>query len=428
MMRAHACRRAIAWLARLAVAWLASLACTAALLAVAMPATAQPAPAASDDSEHQVLVLVRLPPAHFRPGGSYGAGYPDAPGRAARRRIVASLAREHGLRTVTDWPMPLLGLDCYVLAVPPDQRAEAVAGELAHDARVEWAQPMNTYRSLAGGDPLAVAQPATREWHLATLHGAATGRGTKVAIIDSGVDAAHPDLAGALMSNENFVAARAPAPEWHGTTVAGIVAARADNGIGIAGIAPDAHLLALRGCWQQSVDATLCNTLALALALHAAVSQQADVINLSVTGPADRLLDRLLDVALERGIAVVAAADAQARDGGFPAAHRGVIGVVENGAARLPPGAWRAPGRDVPTTAPGGGWAFVSGASYAAAHVSGLLALVRERRARDRGAAGVQSALVAAPDGRIDACATLGLDACATDGALVAPAPATARN
>jgi len=415
--RRSACQRALAWFA-----------CAAALFGLAAHVDAQTSLDAGDDAQHQVLVLVRLPPAHFRPGSSYSAGYPDAPGRAARRRIVASLAREHGLRMVTDWPMPLLGLDCYVLSVPDDQRADAVAATLAGDARVEWAQPMNTYRPLAGGDPLAVAQPATREWHLATLHGTATGRGTKVAIIDSGVDTTHPDLAGQVLSNENFVAARALAPEWHGTTVAGIVAARADNGIGIAGIAPDARVLALRGCWQQGADATLCSTLALARALHAAVVEEADVINLSLSGPADKLLDRLLDVALEHGIAVVAAADAQASDGGFPAAHRGVVAVVENGAARAPAGAWRAPGRDVPTTAPGGGWAFVSGASYAAAHVSGLLALVRERRARDRDAAAVRSALVAAPDGRIDACATLGLDTCASNGALATPAPATARN
>ncbi|HUP08775.1 MAG TPA: S8 family serine peptidase [Caldimonas sp.] len=415
-----------AW--RRALGWLASLACGAALTAPATAADAPPAPDAVEALQHQVLVLVRLPPAHFRPGGSYGVGYPDAPGRAARARIVASLAREHDLRMVTDWPMPLLGLDCYVLSVPDDRRADAVAADLANDARVEWAQPMNTYRSLAGGDPLAIAQPAAQEWHLATLHGAATGRGTKVAIIDSGIDAQHPDLAGQVLSNENFVAGSTLAPETHGTAVAGIVAALADNGIGIAGIAPGARLLALRGCWQQSTGATLCSTLALARALHAAVVDQVDVINLSVSGPSDRLLDSLLDVALERGIAVVAAADARAPDGGFPAAHPGVFAVVENGAERAPAHAWRAPGRDVPTTAPGGGWAFVSGASYAAAHVSGLLALVRERRAHAPAALGAQPLLVRAADGRIDACATLGLESCATDGALAAPASATARN
>ncbi|HEV6968867.1 S8 family serine peptidase, partial [Roseateles sp.] len=65
-----------------------------------------------------------------------------------------------------------------------------------------------------------------------------------------------------------------------------------------------------------------------------------------------------------------------------------------------------APGRDVPSTAPGGGWALVSGSSFAAAHASGLLALVRELGG-SRGATLLRTALVTAGPGRIDSCATL---------------------
>jgi subtilisin family serine protease len=64
-----------------------------------------------------------------------------------------------------------------------------------------------------------------------------------VAVVDSGVDAEHPDLAGQLALRRNFVDAVPDAAEAHGTAVAGIIAARADNGIGIAGVAPGAR------CW-----------------------------------------------------------------------------------------------------------------------------------------------------------------------------------
>ncbi|EEF25815.1 Subtilisin BL, putative, partial [Ricinus communis] len=112
----------------------------------------------------------------------------------------------------------------------------------------------------------------------------------------------------------------------------------------------------------------------------------AQIINLSLSGPPDRLLDRLLDVALERGISVVGAIDPHATSATFPANHHGVLAVAsqprphtapaELAVAGTPP--LLAPGNDVPTTAPGSRWAFVNGSSYAAAHVTGMLALLDE--------------------------------------------------
>ena len=76
---------------------------------------------------------------------------------------------------------------------------------------------------------------AAAQWHLAELHQLASGRGTRVAVIDSGIDASHPDLAGQVAVNRNFVSGQALAAERHGTAVAGIIAAKADNRMGIAG-------------------------------------------------------------------------------------------------------------------------------------------------------------------------------------------------
>ena len=80
-------------------------------------------------------------------------------------------------------------------------------------------------------------------------------------------------------------------------------------------------------------------------------------------------------------VVVVAAVDPKAFDGGFPASHPGVVAVSDD-VATSAPGAVVAPGRDAPTTEPGGRFALVSGSSYAAAHVSGLFALLRERGGR----------------------------------------------
>jgi subtilisin family serine protease len=275
--------------------------------------------------------------------------------------------------------MPALGVDCFVMQAAGGESLEALAERIARDARVESAQAMSVFRVLAHDDPLYSLQPAATAWHLAEMHRLATGRSVRIAEIDTAVDVANPDLDGQVALARDFVGDRAPS-EMHGTAVAGIIAARADNGVGIAGVAPDARLLALRACRQTSADnpAATCTTFALAKALQFALDARADVLNLSVGGPRDRLLERLLDVASARGVTIVAAADPAVRDGGFPAGHLGVLAIGADGAHDLADGLLRAPGIDVPTTLAGNRFGFVSGSSYAAAHVSGLVALLRE--------------------------------------------------
>src|SRR4030095_12159917 len=107
------------------------------------------------------------------------------------------------------------------------------------------------------------------------------------------------------------------------------IGARADDGVGIVGVAPDARLWALRACWQQegSRGSAVCSTFTLAKALQFALDEKVDIVNLSIGGPRDRLLERLLDVALSRGVIVVSAFDAAAGKASFPASHRGVLAV-----------------------------------------------------------------------------------------------------
>jgi hypothetical protein len=387
------------------------------------PSAAQ-TPASAPDAlaaGHQILVLLRLPPPHYRPGGAYGDSYDDTLGHGTRRRLAERLARDHGLRVVTDWPMPLLGVDCYVLAAPDGQDLNGEIARLSQDPRVAWSQPMHVYRGQgarvaahpsAPNDPLYAAQPAASLWRLTDLHQMATGRGVLVALVDSQVQRDHPDLAGQIGIAQSFVSGPPVEGESHGTGVAGVIAARANNGLGIAGVAPGARLMALRACWQTGTgsSATLCDSLTLAEALHFAVEHGARVINLSLGGPPDELLGRLIDVALARGIAVVAAYDHDLPGGGFPAMHPGVVAVSDAPVAGASTALYTAPGRDIPTTQPGGRWSLVNGSSFAAAHVSGLIALTLDARGEAAAPARAHGRILVAArsgGGAIDACATL---------------------
>jgi hypothetical protein len=363
----------------------------------------------------RILVMLRMAPPHFRPNSDYGGIYGDGEDRSARWRAARRIAHEQGVSVVDEWPMPLLGVDCFVMVVPAGQSSEAVAARLARDPGVSWSEPMHIYRGQGEppthNDPLYRAQPAAREWRLAELHQISTGRNVRVAIIDSMIEEGHPDLAGQVELMQNFVSDRSSPPEDHGTAVAGIIAARADNGLGIAGVAPQARLMGLRACWQElprsgtiGGEPTVCDSLSLAKALEFAINHRAQVINMSLSGPSDLLLGRLLDVALARDVAVVAAYDRHLPEGGFPASHRGVVAVVDESSDPPIPGVFSAPGRDVPTTEPGGRWSIVNGSSFAAAHVSGLFALMRQRAPLLHNASAF---VVAHPGNTIDACATL---------------------
>lgn len=374
-------------------------------------ARATPAVAASEmvPAAQQILVLVQLPAPHFQPNANYGGGYADPAAASARRRIGDKLAHAYGLARVTDWPIPSLSLDCIVLSVPADRSVDQVMQQLSHDPQVAWSQPMNEFHgeasAVAYNDPLFAAEPAAGEWRLAELHKIATGRNVRIAVVDSLVDERHPDLTGQIAVLRNFVSGHPAQAELHGTSVAGVIAALPNNGQGIVGVAPGARILALRACWETAAEpAAVCNTLSLARALDFAIDARAEIINMSLSGPSDLLIGRLLDIAQGRGATVVAAFDRAKDDGGFPASHPGVIAVANEDQPRPRAGVYLAPGRDVPTTGPGGRWILANGSSYSSAHVAGLLALIREKRSAPLQ---TSKAVFLRPSGSVDACTSL---------------------
>lgn len=405
-----------------------------ALCAVACIAWGEAPDTASIDpktADRQLLVMLRLPPPHFRPDASYSGGYDNSLARVARKRVAENLASQFNLRIIDSWPMPALGVDCFVMEAIEKVPLDRLVEDMSRDARVESIQSMNLFRLLSADDPLFALQPTAKLWHLSEIHRVATGRNVRVAEIDSGVELDHPDLLQRVAIARNFVDSRDSVGESHGTAVAGIIAAGAGNGVGIVGVAPQASLMALRACWQTDGNAAVCSSFTLAKALQFALDRNARVINLSLGGPRDRLIERLLNVALSRDVVIVAASNPDVAGGGFPASHPGVLAVGADNEQDLPAGFLVAPGRDIPATLPGQRWGVVHGSSFAAAQVAGLVALLLElapnrKPQQIREILATSETMVASPNRRpiVDACAAIArtTGACAC-GCALARAP-----
>jgi subtilisin family serine protease len=364
------------------------------------------------DHERELVVTIRDASAGLRAApGSTARAYSSPSsyqGSAYARRIIAALERDYSINLVTGWRIEVLNVHCAVFLAPDRAARDTLLARLRRDARVESAQPMNTFVTSSHApdynDPYFGLQKGVEEIHVPEAHRWSQGRGVTVAVIDTGVDTSHAELGGRIRAARNFVDNDAEQfrMDRHGTAVAGVIAALTNNGQGIVGVAPAAELLALKACWQERLDApAVCNTLTLAEALAFAIQRKAHIINLSLTGPNDPLLTRLVGRALEQGILVIGAAADVAReetgqgDRGFPLSVAGVIAVADaDDTARLAHTAsahpmanselngrplLAAPGREVLTLAPGGRYDYVSGSSISAAMVSGVVALLLER-------------------------------------------------
>jgi subtilisin family serine protease len=254
-------------------------------------------------------------------------------------------------------------------------------------------------------------------------HSWSSGEGVKVAIIDTGADTQHQDLRGRITTADNFVDSDAEQfrRDRHGTEMAGVIAAVANNHEGIVGVAPDARLLLFKACWQLRLDADAanCNSFTLARALVAALDAHVQIVNLSLIGPDDPLLRGLIQEGMRRGILFVGAASDTANGQRGLSQLPGIIEVTSAGARTLSDAAVYAPGKDILTLMPGGHYDFASGDSIATAEVSGVVALLL---AKDRNlTAAATSKLLRDTSVRAEASGdgTVHVDACAAVVALV---------
>lgn len=338
------------------------------------------------DNAEWVVVLEDPRPARLQ--GWSRTGYKksgDYRGALELERFGNKMASRYNMELKDQWLIQSLGVYCLVVKFNGDYHE--TMSKLKQNKRVQWVQPSNGFELLSQHIqpleseqylPLASSQPSLPE--------SVNGEGVVIAVIDSAVDAEHQDLASAINKTNDFVLSDvSPQPlkgEAHGTAIAGVIIAKRDTRLGVAGVAPKAKLEAYRGCWESAKEsvsnATQCNTLSLARALDAVSRSTVDILNLSLSGPKDALLDRLIDRVIAQGTIVVAAFDPKRPNSErFPSSKDGVLIVRAQSMDQQYQRVFTAPGSRV-VTSPGNRYDYMQGHSVATAYTSGILALYKQ--------------------------------------------------
>lgn len=294
--------------------------------------------------------------------------------------IVDAVTQQYGLRRLSDALIDLIDRRIVKVARPAAMSAER-ALQLANDPRLEAIQPNYTYTTSQG----ARAQYAVAKMAIPDAHTVARGRDVLVAVIDSGVNAKHPAIRDAIEEEFDPVGGPPGIFDSHGTAVASIIAARK----GVMGVAPEARLLSVKAFNRyKKKQRTTAESFHLLKGLDWAADRGARVLNMSFAGPSDPLFRQAIVAAAERGIVSVAAAGNKGPKAppAYPAAYPEVIAVTATDAKdRLYRKSNRgsyiavsAPGVDVLTAGGKKGYGLRSGTSFAAAYISGSIALMAQ--------------------------------------------------
>ncbi|MGN6460060.1 MAG: S8 family serine peptidase [Pseudolabrys sp.] len=287
----------------------------------------------------------------------------------------------------------LTGHAVYRLRIENNATVAQVIRALSRRGMVASAQPNYRYdlaQSTTSADaaPTADALPPGIQYvidklRLRDIHKITGGDDIVIAVIDSAIDRAHPDLAGAVVETFDAIGTQGPA-HAHGTGMAGAIASHAR----LTGIAPRARIVAVRAFDDGASAAG--TTFAILKGIDWAHGRNAKIVNMSFAGPADPLLAEMLTRANAAGMVLVAAVgNAGPRSPPlYPAAYREVIGVTAVDAddklfARANRGSQvrlAAPGVDILVPSPGSAYQMTTGTSVAAAYVSGAAALILARR------------------------------------------------
>jgi hypothetical protein len=295
-------------------------------------------------------------------------------------------ARRHGLARIASQNFPLVGATIGVFRITDRRSVEIVSRELSRDTSFRSVQPNFRYvlqeqkAVLTEGDP---AQYALAILRLPEAHTLAHGANVTIAVIDSGIDLKHPELAGAISDSFDALGSK-EGPHVHGTGIAGVIVAHAR----LMGSAPAAKIVAIRAFATAQSGAESTSFVVLR-ALDYAASHGAQIVNMSFAGPKDALIERGIAAAASKGIVMVAAAGNAGPKSPplYPAANPNVIAVsatdahdklfaASNRGSHI---AIAAPGVDIFLPAPDEKYQMTSGTSFSAAYISGLVALMLER-------------------------------------------------
>jgi hypothetical protein len=311
-----------------------------------------------------------------------------APGTTPQ--AINQVARQYELTPLDSQSFPLLGTSLYRWRLGGGRTVANTVRALGGERIVASVQPNYVFTlqeetaKIAAGPEGDAVQYVLAKLQSAQARQVATGKDVLIAVIDSEIDAKHPDLDGTVVKSFDAMGGDAK-PHAHGTSIAGAIAAHGK----LLGIAPGAQVLAVHA-FDDSPGAAHGNSFAIYKGLQWAADNGARVVNMSFAGPADPALQRMLAAAYDKGIVLVAAAGnaGPKSDPLYPAANPNVIAVTATDSDdHLFPMANRgryiavaAPGVDIFTLAPGDEYVFTTGTSIAAAHVSGIVALLLEHK------------------------------------------------
>jgi subtilisin family serine protease len=305
-------------------------------------------------------------------------------------QAVDNLARRLNLSTVASQSFNLSGGTLFHFRIT-DGRPVADVIRALESENIGVAQPNYVFRlqqqdtALAarttGGDP---SQYVIDKLRLIDVHRIAIGSNVLVAVIDSEIDGRHPELAGAVVDEFDAIGNH-DKPHVHGTGMAGAIAAHRR----LVGVAPGVRILAIHAFSSNGADSAQATSEHILMGIDWAIRKGAKIINMSFAGPDDPMLALALQKAHDKGIILIAAAGNLGPKSPplYPGADPNVIAVTATDAKdQLLPqanqGAYiavAAPGVDVLEPAPNGGFQLTTGTSVAAAHVSGIVALLLDR-------------------------------------------------
>jgi hypothetical protein len=295
------------------------------------------------------------------------------------RNDVREIIDQYDLQVVDAWPLESIKEYCLVVKLGPGELAA-----LRSDSRVADIQMVNHFdvMGISYDDPQFKVQFGEQTGQLERLHEWSTGENIKVGMVDTPVDVDHEDLRGQVISQRVFIRDQQDEEDQlHGTAVAGIIVASPDNGVGMVGFSPDVALTSYAACYYRDAwQRTVCDTFALAKALAEAHEDNLDILNLSLSGPNDPLLSRLITSLVSHGTVVVAADNPANPANRFPASMDTVIAVTTpNELQRYQPPAVRTVDEHL-STKPGNRYQFFYGTSMSAARVTALASLMMSKQ------------------------------------------------
>jgi hypothetical protein len=311
-----------------------------------------------------------------------------APG--ATPQAINQVARRYELTPLDSQSFSLLGTSLYRWRLGGGRTVANTIRALGGERIVASVQPNYVFTlqeetaKIAAGPHGDAAQYVLAKLQSAEAQQVATGKDVLVAVIDSEIDAKHPDLDGSIVKSFDALGGDAK-PHPHGTSIAGAIAAHGK----LLGIAPGVQVLAAHA-FDDTPGAAHGSSFSIYKSLQWAADNSARVVNMSFAGPADPTMQRMLAAAYDKGIVLIAAAGnaGPKSEPLYPAADPNVIAVTATDsddhlfqmANRGRHIAVAAPGVEIFALAPGNEYVFTTGTSIAAAHVSGIVALLLQHK------------------------------------------------